>query len=101
MTYATAGLIRVTPDQLATVSGQLRAGSAGIDAELGRLAGSVAPLGSEWAGLAQQRFQALWEQWRSSSRALQQALTDLATLMQGAAADYAANEAAVAARFGR
>jgi WXG100 family type VII secretion target len=96
-----AGLIRVTPDQLAAVGVRLRTGSAGIESTLGQLASAVAPLGSDWAGLAQVRFQQLWEQWQSSSRGLQQALSDLATLMQGAAADYAANEQAVAGRFGR
>ena len=95
------GLIRVTPDQLGGVAGRLRAGAAGIDSTLGQLAADVAPLGSDWAGPAQARFLELWEQWRTSSRQLQQALSDIATLMQGAAADYAANEQSVAARFGR
>jgi 6 kDa early secretory antigenic target len=94
-------LIRVTPDQLAGVAGRLRGGAASIDQALGQLSGDVAPLGSDWAGMAQVRFLQLWEQWQSSSRQLQQALADIAVLMQGAAVDYAANEHAVAARFGR
>jgi WXG100 family type VII secretion target len=97
----THGLIRVTPEQLAAVGTRLQSGSAGIETTLSQLASAVAPLGSDWAGLAQARFQSLWAQWQSSSRALQQALGDLATLMQGAAADYAANEQGVASRFGR
>ena len=52
-------------------------------------------------GVAQARFTQLWQQWQNSSRQLQQALSDIAVLMQGAAADYAANEQSVAARFGR
>jgi WXG100 family type VII secretion target len=95
------GLIRVTPDQLSSVAARLRGGSAGIEGTLSQLAGDVAPLGADWAGLAQVRFQQLWDQWQTSSRQLQQALSDIAVLMQGAAADYAANEQAVASRFGR
>jgi WXG100 family type VII secretion target len=97
----TTGLIRVTPDQLSGVATRLRGGADGIDTTLGQLAADVAPLGSDWAGLAQVRFGQLWHQWQTSSRQLQQALSDIATLMQGAAADYAANEQSVAARFGR
>jgi 6 kDa early secretory antigenic target len=96
-----AGLIRVTPDQLSAVAGRLRGGAQGIETTLGQLASTVAPLGTDWAGVAQVRFQQLWEQWQVASRQLQQALSDIAVLMQGAAADYEANERAVAARFGR
>jgi WXG100 family type VII secretion target len=95
------GLIRVTPDQLSAVATRLRGGADGIDGTLAQLAADVAPLGSDWAGVAQARFSQLWLQWQTSSRQLQQALSDIATLMQGAAADYAANEQAVASRFGR
>jgi WXG100 family type VII secretion target len=97
----TTGLIKVAPEQLAGVSGQLRSGAATIESALGQLAGGVAPLGSDWAGLAQVRFQQLWEQWQTSSRQLHQALDEIAMLMQRAGADYAANEQAVASRFGR
>jgi WXG100 family type VII secretion target len=94
-------LIKVSPDQLSAVAARLRGGADGIDATLGRLAADVAPLGGDWAGVAQARFAQLWEQWQTSSRQLQQALSDIAVLMQGASADYAANERSVAARFGR
>jgi WXG100 family type VII secretion target len=96
-----AGLIKVSPEQLAGVAGQLRGGATSIEGTLGQLAGNVAPLGTDWAGVAQVRFQELWDQWQSSSRQLQQALSEIAVLMQGAAADYEANERSVASRFGR
>ena len=79
----------------------MRGGADGIDGTLAQLAADVAPLGGDWAGMAQARFSQLWQQWQSSSRQLQQALSDIASLMQGAAADYAANEQSVASRFGR
>jgi WXG100 family type VII secretion target len=96
-----AGLIKVSPEQLAAVAGQLRGGSTSIEGTLGQLASTVAPLGADWAGVAQARFQQLWDQWQTASRQLQQALAEIAVLMQGAAADYEANEQSVAARFGR
>jgi WXG100 family type VII secretion target len=96
-----AGLIKVSPEQLAGVASQLRGGSSSIEGTLGQLAGNVAPLGTDWAGVAQVRFQQLWDQWQTASRQLQQALAEIAVLMQGASADYEANEQSVASRFGR
>src|SRR5450631_3420915 len=47
--------IRVTPEQLAGLSSRVSSGSASIEGELRALSGSLAPLGSDWAGVAQQR----------------------------------------------
>lgn len=94
-------LIRVTPEQLNAVAGQLNAGASTIDGTLAQLSGNVAPLGSDWAGTAQARFQALWEQWQSSSRSLHQALVDIGQLMNQAGAAYDANEQQIASSFGR
>jgi WXG100 family type VII secretion target len=94
-------LIRVTPEQLNSVAGQLNAGASSIDGTLAQLRGNVAPLGSDWAGTAQARFQSLWEQWQSSSRALHQALVDIGQLMNQAGAAYDSNEQQIASSFGR
>jgi WXG100 family type VII secretion target len=45
--------IRVTPEQLQQISAQLDAGASSIEGTLRELAGNVAPLGSDWAGVAQ------------------------------------------------
>ena len=42
--------IRVTPEQLASLSSRVSSGSASIEGELQSLSGSLAPLGSDWAG---------------------------------------------------
>ena len=89
-----AGQIRVTPDQLASVASQLN----GI---LSQLAGNVAPLGSDWAGVAQGRFLQLWQQWQTSSKQLHQALAEVAVLMQRASGAYESNEQQVAASFSK
>lgn len=94
-------LIRVTPEQLQGVSGQLNAGASSIEGTLAQLAGNVAPLGSDWAGVAQARFLALWEQWQTSSRQLHQALVEIGQLMNQAGAAYETNEQQIASSFGR
>ena len=54
--------IKVTPEQLQTLSGQVTRGSGEIERQLGSLQGVVAPLvGGDWAGQAQTQFNALWE----------------------------------------
>ncbi len=91
--------IRVTPQQLGDVAAQLTAGAANVDATLARLANTVAPLGSDWAGMAQGRFQALWAQWERDARGIHHALTGISTLMAKASAGYDEAEQSIAASF--
>jgi 6 kDa early secretory antigenic target len=94
-------MIRVTPEQLGSTAGQLNAGASTIEGTLSQLAGNVAPLGSDWAGTAQARFQSLWEQWQSSSRSLHQALVEIGQLMNQAGTAYDSNEQQIASTFSR
>jgi 6 kDa early secretory antigenic target len=94
-----SGLIRVTPEQLQQVSGQLRAGASNVDGILAQLASNVAPLGSDWAGVAQARFQELWAQWQRNARGLNDALNGIAQLMSQASANYDSTEQSNAALF--
>jgi WXG100 family type VII secretion target len=94
-----AGLIRVTPEQLSAVSGQLNSGAGSIESTLSQLASQVAPLGSDWAGVGQARFLSLWQQWQTSSKQLHQALEGIAQLMQGASVAYESNDQQVGANF--
>jgi WXG100 family type VII secretion target len=94
-----SGLIRVTPEQLQQVSGQLRAGSSNVDGILAQLASNVAPLGSDWAGVAQARFQELWAQWQRNARGLNDALNGIAQLMSQASANYDQTEQSNASLF--
>lgn len=96
-----AGIIKVTPEQLHGVAGQLSSGAQNIESINTQLRGQVAPLGSDWAGVAQARFQQLWEEWQRSSRNLHEALTGISQLMNNAGTGYADNEAAIAQSFGR
>jgi WXG100 family type VII secretion target len=95
-----AGGIRVTPEQLSSVSGRVSGGAAKVEGVLSELSSSVAPLGSDWAGVAQVRFQSLWEDWQRNARGLQEALTGISALMHKAGASYAQAEQAIANSFG-
>ena len=96
-----SAIIKVTPEQLQEVAGQLNAGAAQIEGTLRQLNGNVAPLGSDWAGVAQTRFLALFNQWQRDGQGLHEALTGIARLMQQAAANYESTEQANASSFSR
>jgi WXG100 family type VII secretion target len=65
---AMAGNIRVSPEQLQSIAGQLNSGASNIESINSQLQSQVAPLGSDWAGVAQARFHELWAEWQRSSR---------------------------------
>jgi 6 kDa early secretory antigenic target len=91
--------ILVTPEQLQQVSGQLNAGAANIESTLSRLASQVAPLQSEWRGVAQAQFEALWAEWQRASAGIQHALHGISQLTAAASANYSDTEQSIAASF--
>jgi WXG100 family type VII secretion target len=91
--------IRVSPEQLASAAGRVSSGAAQIEGELSGLAGSLAPLGADWAGVAQQRFEGLWAEWQRSARTLHEALTGISMLLAQAGSHYAEAEQAIAGSF--
>jgi early secretory antigenic target protein ESAT-6 len=93
--------LAVTPERLQSTAGQLNAGAANIEPILSQLASEVAPLQSEWQGVAQARFQELWAEWQRSSRGIQEALHGISQLTQQAGANYQDTESSIAASFGR
>ncbi len=94
--------IKVTPEQLSVLSGQVARGSGEIEGQLRALSGTVAPLaGGDWAGQAQQRFTALWEEWQRSAQGLKHALDGISQLMGQAGTAYAQAETQIASSFAR
>jgi WXG100 family type VII secretion target len=91
--------IAVTPEQLQSVGAQLSAGAANIESTLSQLAAQVAPLQSEWQGIAQARFQELWAEWQRSSRGIQEALNGISQLTTQAGAHYESTEQGIASSF--
>jgi WXG100 family type VII secretion target len=90
---------RVTPEQLQALSGRVSGGAGAIEGELRALAGALAPLGSDWAGVAQGRFQELWADWQRNAEGLHQALSGISALLGQAGTAYAEAEQAVASSF--
>ncbi len=92
--------IKVSPEQLQALSGQVSRGSGEIEGQLRVLAGTIAPLvGGDWGGQASQRFSALWEEWQSSARSLGHALDGISQLLGQAGSAYASAEQQIAASF--
>ena len=92
--------IKVTPEQLAMLSGSVARGSGAIDGQLTALRAQLAPLqGGDWAGQAAVQFTALWEQWQRSAHGLNEALTGISQLLSQAGSAYAQAEAQIAASF--
>lgn len=92
--------IRVTPEQLASTASRVSSGAGHIEAELASLTSALSPLGSDWAGVAQQRFEALWAEWQRSARGLHEALAGISALLNQAGAHYEDAERAIAGSFG-
>jgi WXG100 family type VII secretion target len=94
-----AGGIKVTPEQLASVSARVHGGADKVQAILGELSSVVAPLGSDWAGVAQTKFQLLWDDWQRSAKSLHAALEGISTVTNQASSRYAQAESAIASSF--
>ena len=92
--------IKVTPEQLNALSGSVARGSGEIESQLRALGSTVAPLvGGDWAGQAQQRFTALWDEWQRSAQGLKHALDGISQLMNQAGTAYANAEMQIASTF--
>ena len=92
--------IKVTPEQLQALSGQVARGSGEIEGQLRALSNTIAPLvGGDWAGQAQQRFTALWDEWQRSAQGLKHALDGISQLMNQAGTAYAQAEQSIASTF--
>jgi WXG100 family type VII secretion target len=86
-------LIKVTSEDLATVSAQLSSGSEEIDSQLARMRGLVQSLvSSDWQGAASSSFDSLYQQWNTSAANLREALDGISRLVANAATAYANTE---------
>ncbi len=95
------GNIRVTPEQLQAISGQLNSGAGEIESINSQLQTQVAPLGSDWAGVGQARFHELWAEWQRSSQGIQHALQGISQMMGQASVRYADTDQEIGASFQR
>src|SRR5436309_3364044 len=95
-----AGGIKVTPEQLHLLSGNVQRGSSEIATSLSSLSGQISPLaGGDWAGAASAQFSTLWERWQRSAKDLNSALHGISQLLASAGASYADAERNIASSF--
>ncbi|SDJ33245.1 WXG100 family type VII secretion target [Frankineae bacterium MT45] len=92
--------LKVTPEQLQTLSGTTSRTSAEIRLSQQSLKGQLAPVvGSEWSGAAATQFAALYEQFDVHAAGLCDALDGIGRLLGQAGASYAEVEQRIAASF--
>jgi WXG100 family type VII secretion target len=90
---------RVTPAELMGLSQQAQGTAGSIESELGSLRSRVLPISGTWTGQAQDRFQALYDEWNRSAQGLQQALAGISQLLGQAGQSYDEAERRIAGSF--
>jgi WXG100 family type VII secretion target len=89
-------IIKVTSDDLMTVSGSLQSGGGDIDSRLKSMQGQVQSLiESGWQGAASAQFGGLFQEWNQGAAQLNTALEGISKLLTSAATTYAEAEQAI------
>ena len=89
-------LIKVTSEELHTLSTNVQSGSNSIQDQLARMQGEVlAVVGGEWQGAASGQFHALWDEWQRSAAGLKDELDGISRLVGSAAIQYQQTEDAI------
>jgi len=94
-------LIKVTSEDLNTLSTQVASGSSQIQDQLAQMAGQVTGVvGGDWQGVASSQFNTLWDEWQRSAAGLKDALDGISRLLGSAAAQYQTTEDSIRASMG-
>ena len=94
-------LIKVTSEDLHTLSSNVMTGSNSIQDQLSRMQNEVlSVVGGEWQGAASGQFHALWDEWQRSAAGLKDALDGISRLLSSAGQQYQATEDAVRSSMG-
>ena len=92
--------IKVTSEQLSSVSSQLRAGSEDVAQQLASMESQVRALvDADWQGAASESFRDLYEQWHRGARDVKEALDGISEMLAGAARTYQETEDQLAAQL--
>ena len=90
---------RVATTELVGLSQQVNGTAGSIETELSRLRSQVVPISGVWTGQAQDRFQALYDEWNRSAQSLQEALAGISQLLSHAGSNYEEAERRIASSF--
>ncbi len=94
------GTLRVTPDQLQSMSGSVGRTSTDIRGSHQSLKSQLAPLfGADWSGAAAAQFTSLYDQFDLHAKGLSDALDGIGQLLGRAGVSYAEVEQQIAASF--
>ena len=89
-------LIKVTAEDLHSLSGQVSTGSTQIQDQLSQMQNQVlSVVGGDWQGAASGQFNALWDEWQRSAAGLKDALDGIARLLNNAGTQYQNTEDAI------
>jgi WXG100 family type VII secretion target len=92
--------LRVTPSQLAALSGSVSRVSGDVRGQHQSLRAQLSPLfGADWSGAAAGQFTALYEQFDRHARGMSDALDGIGQLLGRAGAAYADVEQQIATSF--
>lgn len=95
-----AGGLKVTPDQLQSLSGNVARTSSEVRSAHQNLKGQLSPLfGAEWSGQAAAQFAALYEQFNQHAAGMSDALDGIGQLLGHAGQAYAQVEQQIASSF--
>lgn len=91
--------MRVRPEQVTMLAGQIRGGSQGIRGELDRLESEVGKLRSAWGGEAQLAYDQAQQRWTRSLAEMQQLLSLIANKTEEISGTYVQRDQSSAQRF--
>ena len=92
--------IKVTSEQLQSVSSQLRRGSEDVSQQLGSMESQVKGLvDAEWQGSASDAFRDLYDKWHRGARDVKEALDGISTMLGQAATTYQDTENQLSAQL--
>ncbi len=92
--------IKVTSEQLHSVSSQLQSGSEDVSQRLASMESQVRALvDADWQGAASDSFRDLYEKWHRGARDVKEALDGISAMLAGAARTYQETEDQLAAQL--
>ncbi|MGQ0679497.1 MAG: WXG100 family type VII secretion target [Actinomycetota bacterium] len=90
-------MIKVTSEELHSVSGQLRSGSEEVSQRLESMRSQVQGLvDADWAGAASDSFRDMYDQWNQGARQVKEALDGISRMLATAAQTYQDTEDQIA-----
>jgi WXG100 family type VII secretion target len=93
-------MLKVTPVQLNNMSGSVNRTAADVEGSHKALKSQLSPLfGADWSGQAAAQFGALYENFDTHARGLNEALHGIGLLLNSAGNTYATAEQQIAASF--